>query len=121
MNFIQQSEVIVPCDGCTACCRGRALRPLYPKRKDIVKDYETQRVNGILALAWNEDGDCIYVGPEGCTIHDRRPALCRGYDCRVEYQSLTRQQRRTDAIARPYQKAIYKAARGLLKSDSVVQ
>ena len=115
------TDVIVPCNGCTACCRGRAIRPLYPERGDVVEDYEHQRVDGILALAWSEDGDCIYVGPEGCTIHDHRPALCRGYDCRVEYLSLTRQQRRADVKARPYQRAIYGAAKGLLEDDGVVQ
>lgn len=110
-----QPEIIVPCDGCTACCRGRAIRPLYIERGDVREDYEHQRVNGVLALAWNKDGDCVYVGPEGCTIHARRPSLCQRYDCRVEYLSLTRRQRRADAKVRPYQGAIYKAAKGLLK------
>lgn len=81
-----------------------------------MRDYELQVVDGVVALAWNEDGDCIYVGPEGCTIHARRPALCRGYDCRVAYLSLTRQQRRADAKVRPYQKVIYAAARKLLEA-----
>lgn len=105
----------MPCDGCTACCRGRAIRPLYPERGDVVQHYSHQYVDGIPALAWNKDGDCIYVGSEGCTIHARRPALCRGYDCRVAYLAVTRRQRRADAKGRPYQKAIYAAARKLLK------
>ena len=109
------TDVIVPCNGCTVCCRGRAIRPLYPERGDVVEDYEHQYVRGVPALAWSEGGDCIYVGSDGCTIHDRRPSLCRGYDCRIEYLSLTRQQRRADMKARPYQMAIYKAARRLLR------
>ena len=112
-------EVTVPCNGCTACCRGRAIRPLYPERGDVVEDYEHQHVGGVPALAWSEGGDCVYVGPGGCTIHARRPALCRGYDCRVGYLSLTRQQRRADARARPYQRAIYRAARRLLESKQM--
>jgi len=89
-----EPEVAVPCDGCTACCRGRAIRPLYPERGDVVETYVHQYVEDVPALAWNSNGDCIYVSPEGCTIHARRPALCRGYDCRVAYLALTRRQRR---------------------------
>ena len=111
-----QPEIIVPCDGCTACCRGRAIRPLYPERGDVVEDYEHVYADvDVPVLAWNENGDCVYVGPEGCTIHARRPALCRGYDCRVEWRALSRRQRRADMRARPYQRAIYAAARKLLK------
>lgn len=113
-------EVAVPCNGCTACCRGRAIRPLYPERGDVVESYARQGIDGVLALAWSEGGDCVYVGSEGCTIHARRPVLCRGYDCRVAYLNLTRRQRRADARARPYQRAIYAAARKLLKRMEAV-
>ncbi len=114
VNVIQP-EIVVPCDSCTACCRGRAIRPLYSERGDAVETYVHQYVEGIPVLAWNSNGDCIYVSPEGCTIHTRRPALCRGYDCRVAYLNLTRRQRWVDVRKRPYQKAIYAAARKLLK------
>lgn len=110
-----QTEVIVPCDGCTACCRGRAIRPLYPERGDAIEDYEHQHVDGVVALAWSKSGDCFYVSSKGCTIHARRPILCREFDCREEYLGLTPHQRRADERARPYQKAIYDAAKRLLK------
>jgi Putative zinc- or iron-chelating domain len=47
-----------------------------------------------LRLQWNEerqfhelprreDGACVHLGPEGCTIYEHRPEVCRRHDCRV--------------------------------------
>lgn len=33
-------------------------------------------------LAHNPDGDCVYLTPAGCSIHERRPRMCRTMDCR---------------------------------------
>ncbi len=27
--------------------------------------------------------ECVYLGPEGCTVHDIRPLTCRMFDCRA--------------------------------------
>lgn len=33
--------------------------------------------------ALGEDGTCVYrVDGVGCSIHDRRPSMCRRFDCR---------------------------------------
>jgi Fe-S-cluster containining protein len=34
---------------------------------------------GGTALRTSEDGRCIFVGPDGCRIHSRRPLVCRLY------------------------------------------
>jgi Fe-S-cluster containining protein len=34
-----------------------------------------------IALKRQPNGDCFYLGPTGCAIHDRAPALCRDFDC----------------------------------------
>jgi Fe-S-cluster containining protein len=41
-------------------------------------------LNGVpmVALAVRENRDCIYLEEAGCTIYERRPAICRAYDCR---------------------------------------
>ena len=73
----------VPCDGCTRCCRGDAIR-LLPG--DDANEYITEphdHYAGQLMLAHKADGDCIYLGSAGCTIHDRRPLMCREMDCRM--------------------------------------
>lgn len=44
--------------------------------------YETESVNGRQVLAHKLNGDCVYLGPGGCSIYDRRPILCRAFDCR---------------------------------------
>ena len=47
----------------------------------------------VFLLATKENGECIYLGPSGCTIYDRRPLLCRSFDCRKHYLILPRQDR----------------------------
>ena len=80
-------EAIVPCGDCRACCQGGENVILYPEHDDIgayrveVKIYpRTGKPSVVLQHA--ESGDCIYLGPSGCTIHDRRPYSCRSFDCR---------------------------------------
>jgi Fe-S-cluster containining protein len=54
---------------------------------DDVSSYEHEPVAHPLtgapaiALKRQRNGDCFYLGPTGCTIHDRAPALCREFDC----------------------------------------
>jgi Fe-S-cluster containining protein len=68
------------CAGCTLCCRGRQAVVIVPGvDRD---DYDIQTVNGYALLAHRPNGDCVYLGPGGCTIYERRPAVCRMFDCR---------------------------------------
>lgn len=73
---------VVPCNGCTLCCQGDAVR-LEPE--DMGKGYATEPhpyIAGAVMLAHKPSGDCVYLGEAGCTIHDRAPSLCRAADCR---------------------------------------
>ena len=73
----------VPCDGCVMCCIGDAVRLLPGDNPD---DYRTEPhpfVPGALMLAHTAGGSCIYLGRDGCTIHERKPQMCREMDCRV--------------------------------------
>lgn len=75
-------DIYVPCDGCTRCCKRDAVR-LLPG--DPVKKYKVEphpKLKGQWMLAHRPNGDCWYLGRSGCTIHDRRPHLCREMDCR---------------------------------------
>ena len=92
----------VPCNGCTACCQ-HDLIFLHPAMGDIAESYDTvPAVNPLtgesgLAIRHKPEGGCIYVGPTGCTIHGRAPAICRVFDCRKLYRdffSLPRPERR---------------------------
>ena len=115
-------DVKVPCNGCTACCRGRLLRPLEPKKGDVVAEYKHLLAGGkVPVLAWSESGDCIYLGPGGCTIYKRRPSLCRGYDCRVQYLSMTSRQRKTSVRVGLHQEEMFRAAKRRLSTLSPIE
>lgn len=72
----------VPCNGCTECCQDDAIY-LHPELGDKASQYETQVLDGKYALAHNEQGNCIYLKSSGCSIWDRRPAICREMDCAI--------------------------------------
>lgn len=72
----------VPCGTCTACCQGDAIF-MHPECGDDPSQYETEMYEGRVILKHKPNGDCIYLDrAKGCTIHERRPAICRELDCR---------------------------------------
>jgi hypothetical protein len=75
----------VPCNGCTACCHYGIVkvdrskeRPEDLQHLDLVPDPD----GGDMMLRALDDGTCVHLGPEGCTVHRHRPQTCRTYDCR---------------------------------------
>lgn len=79
------------CAGCTTCCRGDDI---YLMRQDDPAQYRTVlRRDGRIALAKGADGNCVYLGQGGCTIHGRAPAMCRTFDCRAYFLALERRPR----------------------------
>lgn len=75
------------CNRCLRCCRDKRIR---------VNPYETYRLAHALGLSTTEllarhttaqgtelartdDGRCVFLGPEGCTVHADRPLVCRLY------------------------------------------
>lgn len=97
--MIERSDV--PCNGCTECCQ-KDLIILHPECGDDSEQYETmQTINPMtgkscLALAHKPEGNCIYLGEDGCTIHDRAPAICREFDCRRFYLKLRKETTRPE-------------------------
>ena len=83
MSLTKKLPIVhVPCNGCTICCQGDAVR-LQPE--DAAEDYLTEPhpyIPGALMIAHKPNGECIYVDENGCSIHDRAPSLCRTVDCR---------------------------------------
>jgi Fe-S-cluster containining protein len=94
-----EKERIVPCGSCQACCR-REWIILDPAAGDVIELYETEDVvdartgKDAKALAHKTNGDCLYLGAAGCTIHSRRPQVCRSFDCRVHYLNMMKKPRR---------------------------
>ena len=64
----------VPCNGCRACCLHNMI-PLMPERGDLIWTYKHDVVATAAGpkavLKCGETGECIYLGRDGCTIHDR--------------------------------------------------
>ena len=72
----------VPCNGCTLCCQGDAVRL---EAEDNASDYQTEPhpyIPGAPMLAHKPNGECVYLNERGCSIHGHAPALCRIADCR---------------------------------------
>jgi len=64
------------------CCQGDAIRL---EAEDLRMGYQTEPhpyAAGALMIAHKPNGECIYLGDRGCTIHDHAPSLCRSADCR---------------------------------------
>lgn len=98
MNEIIRRDV--PCGSCRACCVRDAII-LHPEDGDVVEQYKTREVfhpflkKRVHMLEHKPNGGgCIYLGPEGCTIHDRAPAICRGFDCRRLFLKFSRVERK---------------------------
>ncbi len=61
---------------------------------------------------------CVYLGPSGCTIYQRRPLLCRSFDCRKHYLTLPRQDRDNLVKLGLSSRAVFNAGRARLKTLS---
>lgn len=102
-------SVPVPCNGCTACCKYGAI-VLHPEHGDDPTQYATKQVVHPLTgkvttmLQHKKNGDCIYLGVGGCTIHGRAPIICREFDCRRFYLKFT-------AIPRPQRRRMLRDAK----------
>lgn len=87
------------CGTCTACCKSNPGIFLHPSDGDVPENFKyTMAYNPLrgelgMLVDTTDAGDCIYLGSGGCTIYDNRPAVCRSYDCRINYLSLTRKMR----------------------------
>jgi Fe-S-cluster containining protein len=114
----------VPCAGCTECCRSNQGLVLHPELGDDPESYEfqvrTDAATGkrVYLLATTENGTCVYLGPAGCSIYHRRPALCRSFDCRKHYLMLPRQDRDNLVRLGLSSRAVFNAGRSRLKTLS---
>lgn len=108
-EFLKHRARDLDCGGCVECCRGDAIF-LHPECGDDVSMYDWEPYEGRPILKHKPNGDCIYLGDKGCTIHDRAPVICRELDCRL----LVADARFRDAVqSRKRRKALEKAARRL--------
>ncbi len=74
--------------------------------------------NPVFLLATDANGQCVYLGASGCTIYDRRPLLCRSFDCRKHYLILPKQDRDNLVRLGLSSRAVLNAGRARVKSLS---
>ena len=117
MTATAQTEVA--CNGCTECCQSNQILLLHPEQGDDVQSYRFQILGtDVYALAADEKGRCVYLGVSGCTIYERRPLLCRGFDCRKHYLILPKQDRDNLVRLGLSSRAVFHAGKARLKSLS---
>ena len=114
-----EKSASVPCNGCRACCEHEAVI-LHPDKGDDVATYDTMPVPGAaipgVMLKHKPDGSCTYLGESGCTIYERRPYLCRLYDCRKFFISMTNREKRRLLEMNPLYQKEFDAAKARLDS-----
>ena len=109
------------CDGCRACYMNDALF-LHPECGDSPEEYETVgAINPLTGkkqfmLAHKPNGECVYLGESGCTIYERRPAICREFDCRKMFKRFDRDTRRLMVRKGLASKAVMDAGRKRLRT-----
>lgn len=110
----------VPCGSCRACCRNEIV-VLFPEDGDDLSTYEHIEIvdadgDTFAVLKMHDDGACVYLGEHGCTIHDRAPAICRTFDCRQYFLSMSRNDRRITQREAHHKMPIFDAARERLNT-----
>lgn len=81
----------VPCNGCTACCHGDAVRILPHEDASRWQTEPHSYMAGALMLAHKPNGDCVYLDG-GCTRQADKPQQCHEMDCRRIAQAVTKAQ-----------------------------
>jgi hypothetical protein len=77
-----------PCNGCTICCKCDAVG-LYPQEEAMFQHEPHAYAAGEKMVAHRENGDCVYLGENGCTIHGNKPIKCQTMDCRAIYKNIS--------------------------------
>lgn len=112
--------VSVPCGSCHLCCR--LMTPILPEKGDNPKDYQTAICISpgkapYMILDRRDNGDCIYLGHDGCTIHDHAPWTCRTFDCRDLFRNSDRPGRKLAVKRGEVAPGIFERGRELIEAD----
>lgn len=78
----------VPCNGCTLCCHGDAIRILPGDDPEQYNTVPHDHFPSERMLSHKQNGDCLYLLSSGCSIHPTRPLMCKEMDCRNLARSI---------------------------------
>jgi len=95
---------------------------LRPEKGDDVASYVTAQWyrDGIhkppvTILDRQDNGDCHYLGHDGCLIHERAPYECRQFDCRAIFRNSDRPGRKLAVKNGIMPREIFERGRQLLE------
>jgi uncharacterized protein len=84
------SDMDVPCDGCTACCTSSQFVHVAPDEADALAHIPRGLLfpapgmpRGHVVLGYDAHGRCPMLIDGRCSIYEHRPRTCRTYDCRI--------------------------------------
>lgn len=112
---LKQLRVEVPCNGCRLCCQKDAIRILPHEDPEQWQTEPHDYYKGERMLAHKPNGDCIYLGDTGCTIHGSTPMQCRTMDCRNIAQAMTWTKARKMAKSGLNKISVWKRGKELLR------
>ncbi|MFV3126527.1 YkgJ family cysteine cluster protein [Niveispirillum sp. KHB5.9] len=104
---MQADQNAIPCDGCIQCCKNDQVI-LHPDAGDDLSFYRWEPIASALypgrsVAALKRDpitGHCTYLTASGCSIHDKRPSVCRRFHCARTALALEKLPHRTRKILR---------------------
>ncbi len=105
----------VPCNGCTKCCHNDAVRILPHEDAGQWKVEPHPWMPLAVMLAHKPNGDCVYLGDQGCTIQNDKPQQCYEMDCRAIARAVTWTQARKLAKRGAMRMGVWWRGRELLR------
>ena len=85
---------------------------------DDPRAYHWHLEDGYAVLDRQPNGDCVYLGEQGCSIHERAPSICRRFDCRVLVLLTPQDVQQRRVQENPQMAAVYEAGRQRLHTLS---
>ncbi len=79
------APAIIDCDARIMVCKAACCRlSFFLTRQDLEENRIRWDVGRPFHIARRDDGYCTHCDAEtgGCAVHEHRPIVCRGYDCR---------------------------------------
>lgn len=98
----------VPCNGCRLCCIGQGVQTDNLELQHVL-------VDGVAYLDHKPNGECIYLDAHGCSIYEKRPTLCRTFDCALQVKNLGGAEIRRRLKADTIDPAVVRRGRELIK------
>lgn len=68
------------CGSCRLCCQLSDLTVNLELFEEMQYD-QRYKAKDTIYISKNDDGVCVYLGAEGCTIYDSRPTCCVTFTC----------------------------------------